>query len=142
MTVEQAENVKAAPAGQWFPRHRVVDAGAHATLRDEVRRQAQRIAKLEFELTALTTNPNNEAAVLFSEQGERIAELEAEVARLRQRQQWIDEVGRPEHPDDERPWAAAYLDAKQQLEEWAEIVGMQEAQICSFEERIVQGGQG
>lgn len=42
--------------------------------------------------------------------------LVAENKRLRERQKWIDEVARPDHPDDERPWAAAYLDARQRIE--------------------------
>ena len=37
----------------------------------------------------------------------------AEIERLRERQRWFDEVGRPEHPDDERPWISAYLDARE-----------------------------
>jgi len=38
-------------------------------------------------------------------QGTNIKELE-------ERQKWIDEVARPNHPDDERPWCSAYLDQK------------------------------
>jgi hypothetical protein len=34
---------------------------------------------------------------------------------LEKRQEWIDEVGRPQHPDDERPWVPAYLDCREAL---------------------------
>lgn len=43
-------------------------------------------------------------------------EADAEIAALKQRQGWIDRVARPDHPDDERPWAAAYLDAKAEVD--------------------------
>jgi hypothetical protein len=37
---------------------------------------------------------------------------ERRIAELEQRQKWIDEVARPDHPDDERPWCKAYLDIR------------------------------
>ena len=41
----------------------------------------------------------------------------AEIERLRERQRWLDEVGRADHPDDERPWISAYLDARKALKQ-------------------------
>ncbi len=41
--------------------------------------------------------------------------LLSRIQQLEQRQKWIDEVGRPQHPDDERPWVPAYLDAKERI---------------------------
>ena len=43
------------------------------------------------------------------------ADLRAELEGLTQRQSWIDQVGPPNHPDDERHWALAYIEAKGQL---------------------------
>ncbi len=37
--------------------------------------------------------------------------VRAEVEALQQKQSWIDQVGPPHHPDDERQWVGAYLDA-------------------------------
>ena len=48
------------------------------------------------------------------------AEREAHNARvqeLEQRQEWIDKVDRPMHPDDERPWCGAYLSAMERVKE-------------------------
>lgn len=42
--------------------------------------------------------------------------LRAEVERLAQRQAWLDAVSRPTHPEDERPWSSAYLDARAEVE--------------------------
>jgi len=39
----------------------------------------------------------------------------AEIERLWERMRWLGEVGRPAHPDDERPWIPAYLDARKAL---------------------------
>lgn len=39
----------------------------------------------------------------------------AEMELLREKLKWLDEVGRPDHPDDERPWIPAYLDARRAL---------------------------
>jgi len=39
---------------------------------------------------------------------------------LEERQKWIDEVARPTHPDDERPWCAAYLDCREKIKELEE----------------------
>ncbi len=39
----------------------------------------------------------------------------AEIERLWERMRWLGEVGRPAHPDDERPWIPAYLDAREAL---------------------------
>jgi len=39
------------------------------------------------------------------------------VKELEERQKWIGEVARPTHPDDERPWCAAYLDCRVRIEE-------------------------
>ena len=47
---------------------------------------------------------------------ERFHPLKAEIARLTQRQQWMDEVGTPTTPEDERPWASRYLDARAEIE--------------------------
>jgi hypothetical protein len=46
--------------------------------------------------------------------------LSARVKELEQRQKWIDEVTRPTHPDDERPWCAAYLDCRARIKELEE----------------------
>ena len=35
--------------------------------------------------------------------------------KLQERQKWIDEVARPMHPDDERPWANEYITTRQAL---------------------------
>ena len=43
--------------------------------------------------------------------------LLSECERLEQCQKWIDEVARPDHPDDERPWCAAYLDCRAGVKE-------------------------
>jgi hypothetical protein len=40
-----------------------------------------------------------------------VREMRAEIARLRERQAWIDAVPPKDHPDDERGWCAAYLSA-------------------------------
>ena len=42
---------------------------------------------------------------------QRVA-LTNRIKELEEKQKWIDEVARPAHPDDERPWCAAYLDEK------------------------------
>ncbi len=46
--------------------------------------------------------------------------LLSECERLEERQKWIDEVARPDHPDDERPWCAAYLDCRARVKELEE----------------------
>jgi len=46
-----------------------------------------------------------------------IKHLLSYIKELEERQKWIDEVGRPQHPDDERPWCAAYLDCRARIEE-------------------------
>jgi len=52
----------------------------------------------------------------------QLAEREAEVEGLKQQQQWIDEVGPPNHPDDERAWVPAMLEAKAALKRVRESV--------------------
>jgi len=42
------------------------------------------------------------------------------IKELEERQKWIDEVARPTHPDDERPWCAAYLDCREKIKELEE----------------------
>lgn len=45
-------------------------------------------------------------------------ELGAAQARIRElelEQEWINAVGKPKHPDDERPWLPAYLDARRRV---------------------------
>jgi hypothetical protein len=42
---------------------------------------------------------------------------EQRIAELEEKQRWIDEVSRPQHPDDERPWCACYLDARARVKE-------------------------
>lgn len=39
------------------------------------------------------------------------------IRELEQKQKWIDEVIRPDHPDDERPWASAYITCRQRIKE-------------------------
>ena len=39
-----------------------------------------------------------------------------EYDKMKERQKWIDDVPRAKHPDDERPWASAYLDAMAEVE--------------------------
>ena len=46
--------------------------------------------------------------------------LLSEYERLGERQKWINEVARPDHPDDERPWCAAYLDCRARMKELEE----------------------
>jgi len=68
------------------------------------------------------------------------ADLRAELEGLTQRQAWIDQVGPPEHPDDERQWVLAYLAAKQQLAALhAEVEGLK--QECTRQNMVVQGRQ-
>lgn len=43
--------------------------------------------------------------------------LEARVKEFEERQRWINEVARPDHPDDERPWCSAYLDCMERIKE-------------------------
>ena len=47
-------------------------------------------------------------------------QFEARIRELVERQKWIDEVARPTHPDDERPWCAAYLDCREYIKELEE----------------------
>jgi hypothetical protein len=42
-----------------------------------------------------------------------IEEKKVKVREFERKQKWIDEVARPSHPDDERPWAAAYLGCRE-----------------------------
>ena len=46
-----------------------------------------------------------------------IDDLIEALKECRKKQKWLDEVGRAQHPDDERPWIPAYLDTKAELEE-------------------------
>lgn len=45
----------------------------------------------------------------------QLTALRQRVETLEQRQAWIDQVGPPLHPDDERQWVLAYLTAQTQL---------------------------
>ena len=54
---------------------------------------------------------------------------EERVRELEKRQKWIDEVGRPRHPDDERPWVPAYLDCR-------EALGQAEASLARLLEAV------
>jgi len=51
---------------------------------------------------------------------QQIDRLSARIKELEERQKWIDEVARPTHPDDERPWCAAYLDCRARINELVE----------------------
>ena len=42
--------------------------------------------------------------------------------KLQERQKWIDEVARPMHPDDERPWANEYITTRQALAKAQETI--------------------
>jgi hypothetical protein len=53
----------------------------------------------------------------------RIRELELE-------QEWINDVGRPEHPDDERRWLPAYLDARRRVLQLADEIMTAQALIA------------
>lgn len=46
-----------------------------------------------------------------------IERLQNRIRELEQKQKWIDEVIRPDHPDDERPWASAYITCRQRIKE-------------------------
>ena len=50
------------------------------------------------------------------------------IKELEERQKWIDEVARPTHPDDERPWCAAYLDCREKIKELVE--GIEKHREC------------
>ena len=44
----------------------------------------------------------------------KVQEQDREIARLRERQKWLDEVdGPPKYSEDSRPWIPAYLNAKE-----------------------------
>ena len=47
--------------------------------------------------------------------------LLSHIKELEERQKWIDEVARPTHPDDERPWCSAYLDCRAKIKELENI---------------------
>jgi len=49
-------------------------------------------------------------------------QLEKKIEELEERQKWIDEVGRPQHPDDERPWCSAYLDCRVRIKELQAVI--------------------
>ena len=39
------------------------------------------------------------------------------IEELEEKQKWIDEIARPDHPDNERPWCSAYLDCRERIKE-------------------------
>jgi len=57
-----------------------------------------------------------------------LGQAKSHIKELEERQKWIDEVGRPGHPDDERPWCSAYLDCRARIKELEE--GLRVKQIC------------
>jgi len=69
--------------------------------------------KLEEKATEIANNMLKAFEPFLSE----IKRLKANIKELEERQKWIDEVGRPFHPDDERPWCSAYLDCRIRIKE-------------------------
>lgn len=67
---------------------------------------------------------------------ERCERAEAELQRLRERQELIDRVGPPNHPDDERHWVGAYLTAMTEVKRLTllpeEALGFAYAYCCTW----------
>lgn len=59
---------------------------------------------------------------------DEIERLQARVGELEQRQKWLDQVGPPAHPDDERHFAMAYVREKMKTEKAEERVAELEAE--------------
>jgi hypothetical protein len=57
---------------------------------------------------------------IITQQTNKRLQLEDRIKELEERQKWIDEIARPDHPDDERPWCAAYLDCRKRIKELEE----------------------
>ena len=64
---------------------------------------------------------------VLKEHADYIDSLHNRIKELEERQKWINEVVRPDHPDDERPWCAAYLDCRASIKELEERVELAEA---------------
>ena len=78
-----------------------------------------------FEGRNITIEPYEDIEVYLADEADKvIADLEQKIA-------WVEERrnARPEHPEDERPWCADYLDAKQQLKE-------KDEEIARFERKV------
>jgi hypothetical protein len=54
---------------------------------------------------------------IITQQTNKSLQLEFRIKELEERQKWIDEIARPDRPDDERPWCAAYLDCRKRIKE-------------------------
>lgn len=88
--------------GKWSGIETLTREGAHDVLGSAL----DEITRLQKELGVLKDN--------FKDVDAMRKKAEADKERLKKRQKWIDEVDRPLHPDDERPWCAAYLEMKAQ----------------------------
>ena len=72
------------------------------------------ISQLEEKVKELESERDSETR-WAKEYFDKWEKAEERVRELEKRQEWIDEVGRPQHPDDERPWVPAYLDCREAL---------------------------
>jgi len=101
------------------------DVETVAVWRENWRKEHEEVKRLKAELVIMQADRN----ALLAE----IEELRALVMEYKKKQGWIDQVDRPDHPDDERPWCAAYLAMRAREEKQEYEIYQLRARIAKLE---------